>query len=424
MTDANSPRSDRLADGAPVRFGLAALLILLLLAANTTAIYLGITSGSNYAVWDFHPRWIGTRALLQGQNPYSQEVTQEIQRQLYGRLARPDEDQLAFAYPLYLVYLMIPYALLPCAWAEAAWFSSLEFALVSTILLLRRIYDWEMSPWLLALTIAWAFAFYPVTWGLILGQVAIFVTFFMALALWALRAGRDYLAGFFLAFSTLKPQMAFLLVVAVILWAVRLRRWRLVASLFFSTALLGGSVMLFVPTWPLDFWRAQGAYSRYTFFAPPIQVLADACCGTALGGILSVTITLLLLAYLFWSWWHCRDRGNTLYWTVGLTISVTSLIAPRTTIVNQVAMILPLCFIFQFLHGRPRCGWGVAVLAEFLVVAVLWLMNIVLHAAVTPTAERPFYFYEHQVMSPLLPVVLTALFWLLKRPLTGATPAT
>jgi hypothetical protein len=424
MPHANFPRGERLIDSAAIRFGLATLLILLLLAANTTAIYLGITSGHSYAVWDFIPTWTGTRALLQGQNPYSPEVTREIQSQMLGRPARPDEDQYAFAYPLYLTYLMLPSALLPYAWAQAAWFSLLEFAVVFAVLLLGRTYDWKMTPWFLALTIAWAFAFYPITWGLILGQVSIVIAFFMVLTLWALSAEREYLAGFFLAFCTVKPQMTFLFIAAIFLWMAKRRRWRLVTSFLISMAFLVGSAMLLVPTWPLDFWRMLGAYARYTSFDPPVRVVADACCGTALGGPLSLAVTLLVLGYLFWSWWRCRGLGNALYWTVGLTVSVTSLIAPRTTIINQAAMILPLCFIFQFLHRRPGWGWGAAVLAEFLVAAALWLMNVALHAAVTPTADRPFYFYEHQVMAPLLPVVLTVFFWLLRRPLIKATPAT
>ena len=42
---------------------------------------------------DFYPRWRGTRALLlEGKDPYSEEVTLEIQRGMYGRPAREDED--------------------------------------------------------------------------------------------------------------------------------------------------------------------------------------------------------------------------------------------------------------------------------------------------------------------------------------------
>ena len=53
------------------------------------------------AIGDLHPRWLGLRLLLtEGANPYSQEVTEAIQRQMYGRLALPNKNQIAFAYPL------------------------------------------------------------------------------------------------------------------------------------------------------------------------------------------------------------------------------------------------------------------------------------------------------------------------------------
>src|SRR5262245_57526620 len=101
-------RSLRFADytGAPVARrwtrGIAALcLVVILYVALAFGIYNGLTRqqlGAN----DFYSRWIGARALvLRGQNPYAAEVTQEIQIGMYGQLARPDQDQVAFAYPLY-----------------------------------------------------------------------------------------------------------------------------------------------------------------------------------------------------------------------------------------------------------------------------------------------------------------------------------
>ena len=68
---------------------------------------------------DLYPRWLGARELLRhDRNPYSAEITREIQQGYYGRPldpARPDDpkDQQGFAYPAYVVFLMAPTVDLP-----------------------------------------------------------------------------------------------------------------------------------------------------------------------------------------------------------------------------------------------------------------------------------------------------------------------
>src|SRR3979409_1533920 len=63
---------------------------------------------------DLYPRWLGARELLlHGRDPYSQEITREIQRGYYGReldSSRPNDpkDQSSFAYPVYVVFLLAP----------------------------------------------------------------------------------------------------------------------------------------------------------------------------------------------------------------------------------------------------------------------------------------------------------------------------
>ena len=63
---------------------------------------------------DLYPRWLGARELLlHRRNPYSTEITLEIQKGYYGRVldaSRPDDprDQQGFAYPVYVVFLLAP----------------------------------------------------------------------------------------------------------------------------------------------------------------------------------------------------------------------------------------------------------------------------------------------------------------------------
>ena len=68
---------------------------------------------------DLYPRWLGARELLlHHRDPYSPELTREIQAGYYGRpldSSRPSDprDQQGFAYPVYVVFLLAPIITLP-----------------------------------------------------------------------------------------------------------------------------------------------------------------------------------------------------------------------------------------------------------------------------------------------------------------------
>src|SRR5208283_6059107 len=68
---------------------------------------------------DLYPRWLGARELLlHGRDPYSADVTREIQAGYYGRAldpSRPNDphDEQGFAYPVYVVFFLAPTIRLP-----------------------------------------------------------------------------------------------------------------------------------------------------------------------------------------------------------------------------------------------------------------------------------------------------------------------
>ena len=68
---------------------------------------------------DLYPRWLGARELLlHGRDPYGSDITREIQTGYYGRPVDPrrpndPKDQQAFAYPLYIVFVLAPTVGLP-----------------------------------------------------------------------------------------------------------------------------------------------------------------------------------------------------------------------------------------------------------------------------------------------------------------------
>ena len=102
---------------------------------------------------------------------------------------------------------------------------------VAAVVLCMQIIRWRPRPWLWAATTLWCVLMYHDLQALILGQFAVFVLLALVAALWAMQRGCDGWAGFFLALSTVKPQMVYLAIPCILLWAAVERRWRLCGDL-------------------------------------------------------------------------------------------------------------------------------------------------------------------------------------------------
>jgi hypothetical protein len=383
---------------------LLATLALALFALNAWGVYALFTSRVQIAVWDFHPRWLGLRAMLcDGVDPYSDEVTLAIQKQMYGRPARPDEDQIAFAYPLHVMALFGPLALLPLPVAQALWFSLLEASLLTFIVFGPWAVGWRPPTWLLALTALFTLGIYHNVWAMILGQISIVVAVLIALTWWGLRTGRWCLAGTCLALVTIKPQISFLLVPGVLAWAVYRRRWRLVVTFVVVFGALILLPVLWLPAWPLSWLAAADRYFDYTIFKPPLVMLARSAW-------LARAIAVLLLIWTASRWWRAKERqGAAFDWALGMLIVVSALIAPRTSHVNQLVLLLPLFFIFT----RVSSNGGIAAVEIGLLLG-LWLIDLTLFP---PTSSPQHMIWQHKLISPILPIGLALVLLCFSPPL-------
>jgi hypothetical protein len=106
------------------KWALILLLIVVLFALESVAVHHLFTArfpGAN----DFYSRWAGARALLiEGHDPYSLEVTAEIQPVIGVDPAKTGKG--GFAYPLYVLFLFWPLVYVPYDWAQALWMVTLQ----------------------------------------------------------------------------------------------------------------------------------------------------------------------------------------------------------------------------------------------------------------------------------------------------------
>lgn len=397
---------------------LAVLMVIVLavFAAVTIGTYNTFTKpfpGHN----DFLSRWEGARSFwVDGLNPYGDEASLNIQEAIYGRAVVEGEDPGFFAYPMYTAFLVYPIVYVDYSWASAIWMTLLEAGLIGALLLSLNLFSWRPKPLMLGGLLLWTLFLYFSARGLLLGQPGHVVYFLHVLAIWALFKKHDRLVGVALALSTIKPQMGFLLVPFLLLWALRVRRGQVVGGFVVSFGLLMGLSFLLVPTWMSD-WLAQIAlYPSYTELGSPVWIVAKYpwlgvdpitekwIVSSGFGDMIQLIINALLAVFMLWTWLDVliRRKSERFMWSVMVTILVTHLIAPRTATPHYVVFIVPLIFYLRELT-RPKIKYGG--LWASLVLLGLFIMPWV-HFLLTVDGE-----FEHPTVYLPIPFLMIIMLW-------------
>ena len=290
----------------PGRLLLTLAVFLLLLGILSAGVH--TYTRDNTLGTDFFICWQAGRGfLIDHTSPYSEEFALRSQLAVLKRPAAPGEDQLGFAYPPFSILILLPLLTLPFDWAAAVWLALLILGWVAAVFLITR-----RAPLWPGLLIA---AFYPVFFGLILGN---FVS--LAAALLAVLAGRylfaakpsaalQIFAGIAAAWLLVKPQFSWLYVLILLLFAVRRRQWAFMLAAA-GGALFFGLVSFWIwPTWPGEWLAEVNRYAAYNQTWPTLLILlADFLpqdWTLALGGIGLVAVMAATLYYLL-RWWSGR----------------------------------------------------------------------------------------------------------------------
>jgi hypothetical protein len=119
--------------------------------------------------------------------------------------------------------------------------------------------------------IAWAasVAFVPALHTLNLGQASGLLLLGVTGFLYGALHRRDFLAGLFLALTTIKPHVVYLLGIAVLWWVIRERRWKVLAG---AAAPLLVAIGLLALRWPaaLTGYRAALAHPPLNYRTPTL----------------------------------------------------------------------------------------------------------------------------------------------------------
>jgi hypothetical protein len=221
---------------------------------------------------DYLRFWAGARLNLHGENPYDLARISQLQVEAGDTLSNQNSLMLN---PPWAIALIMPFGLPAYPISRVIWLLISAALILLASQMLWRIYSGEPKlRWLAMLTV---FIFAPTISTLEKGQVTCFILLGIAGFLYFIVIKRnDWLAGLFLAISTVKPQLILLFFMALIFWIIHERRWKILLSMVAAIFTLTLVSALFNPhviqqylsmlvTYQVSDWAVPtfGSYLRY-----------------------------------------------------------------------------------------------------------------------------------------------------------------
>jgi hypothetical protein len=293
---------------------------------------------------DLYPRWLGSRELLLNhRNPYSPEVTREIETGYYGRPLDPSRaedprDQQGFVYPVYVVFFLAPTVHLPFAVVQEGFRWLLVALTISSVPLWLAALRWRPSPTTIAAMVVLTIGSFPAVQGIKLQQLSLLVAALIAACMASIESGRLVSAGVLLALAAIKPQLAAPLGGWLVLWGLGdwQQRKGFIWGLAVTLMTLVGAAQYVLPGWISDFYNAVVAYRKYTAGAGS---LLDTLITPGWGKVLSLMIV-VSLACICWRLRHENANSFAFALVSSLVLAATVVIVPMVAPYNQ-ALLLP-----------------------------------------------------------------------------------
>jgi hypothetical protein len=332
---------------------------------------------------DLYPQWIGARELLlHGRDPYSPEVTRQIQEGYYGRALDPNkpgdpEDQQAFAYPVYVVFYLAPTIRFPFETVRRGFFWVLLGLTLVTVWLWLGVLRYAVPLGTKLIFMVLTIGSLTVMQGLKLQQLTLLVAAMGAAGVALLVAGRPIVAGVVLALATIKPQLVLPLLLWLALWSLGdlRRRYRWVVSFLIVMTILCVASELLLPHWIVRFWHAVVAYRQYAKGIPVLEMILPTWWGRVLELLFAAMTALTCLR-----WFRHAENTAAFQACTCLAMSASVLLVPKFALYNQVLLLPAILLIVR----DRRMIWREGVINRIMLVVVavslawIWLAGMVL----------------------------------------------
>ncbi len=367
---------------------------------------------------DLYPRWLGARELLlHRRNPYRRDVTLEIQQGYYGReldASRPydPKDQQAFAYPVYVVFLLAPLVALPFSTVQILFHWLLIALVAATVPLWLGVLGWRLPALSQLACMALLLGCFPAVQGIKLQQLTLLVAALLAGSLFCMVRGWLVASGVLLACASIKPQLVWPLTIWLVVCALadwKLRR-RFLIAFGITMAVFFAAAQIVLPGWLWMFLHAIGEYRAYTQSTSVLDELVNWGLGPYGGGALAA----LGVGLTAWVLWGARKAAwmENFGALAALVLALTILIVPMYAPYNQVLLIPAVLYLWKerrWLLGSPF-RQILFIFAAFVLVWP-WIATIALSLALLWSPDRVYPLWRLPLYStfavPVLVFVLT-----------------
>jgi len=285
---------------------------------------------------DFVQFWAGGKLDLQGENPFDPQKVEQLQIATGGQSSGAYTISIVLN-PPWAISLVMPFGLLDYPSSRLAWLIFSTLLLVISSQILWRIYSGNPNQRWLALVVAFIFA--PTISVLEVGQIAPLILVGLTGFLYFSSTRRnDWLAGAFIALTSIKPQVAFIFWIALLFWVIQQRRWLIFISTAITIIVLTLIALVFnhhiieqyivmLQTYRISEWANPtiGAYLRFFWFGTDkfwLQILPS-----LLGGL------------WFLYYWHIHNKSWNWVYELPLLLLVSQIISPYTWTYDQVILI-------------------------------------------------------------------------------------
>ncbi|MFO0876072.1 MAG: glycosyltransferase family 87 protein [Gemmataceae bacterium] len=292
-------------------------------------------------LYDFVEYWAAGQLLVAGENPYDAQRIAQLQKEA----GSPGEPILMWN-PPWVLPVVLPLGALPVRTAHLVWLALHFVVLLVSAELLWRHYGGDPDYSILGPTLTLGFV--PCLVALVVGQIAPLMLLGAAAFLTLVQARRDAAAGAVACLLAVKPHMAYLFWVALLVWAVSTRRWRLLAAGALTGLALTVLALAFRPTLLADYW-ATARQTPAQYVSPTLGYLLRVVLDDPWFGWQFLPL-LPGLAWLAWYGWRHRaawDWSTQMPW---LLLVSTLTAAYGAWLFDLVLLVVPI------LHVATRLG--------------------------------------------------------------------
>jgi hypothetical protein len=204
---------------------------------------------------DFTAYWASTRLLISGQNPYQSDKIFDLEKSVGWSDKKPS---VMYNPPFVLTYI-IPFASDNYPLDKILWLLFIFGCLLSCTIWLWKFYGGTDKGRLLFLLVL--FTYIPFYYCLVRGQIVPLILLGITGFLHFESQKKWFLAGLFVCFIAIKPQVLYLFFIALLFWTIYKKRWSILIGAGCASLLITAIPLLYNPNVFMQYYTDVLAHS-------------------------------------------------------------------------------------------------------------------------------------------------------------------